>query len=521
MLNEINNVCCSGFVENDSVRLKVVGIINTIAFQKARICAEKLHQHMPIKFTTPQIIEMFQQIGGKMWSLTRTVAVFINDKFLGSDVEFVHYISESYIFSLPVSIGYYENLAMERCKLFMEKSKRKYVYFTFAENGFIIGSFMFMLYSDLLPLTCQHFLNLCIGYDEVAKCYRDSYYVNTYVHRIVKNGWIQCGGTRLPKINDNSVNNINVIPDESYCIPHDRRGVLSMANDGKHCNESQFFVCLKPNPWMNYHYVAFGQLVDGIKTLNTLESITTYYEHPTKQIVISDCGEYLFIDEPKMETESKVFLKHQPPISMEGEDTGYSNTGFDFYSITSWLDNIVDTIDVRDTASILMAERYLNGLYCLSSDYLTGMDMRMYEEVHLIPKHRCESITESMLYQLLQQFHPDQMTKEDKLMFISQISKIILAYVFCYKENKFCLKHISIDTREIIHKVLEVAHQIALKAVEKAKLMQKCGDLKIVSILEAKQIEVDLLISENCISLLQDILNEAILCLLKSFDMQE
>lgn len=48
------------------------------------------------------------------------------------------------------------------------------------------------------------------------------------------------------------------IPDESYCVPHDRRGVLSMTNDGKHCNGSQFVVCLKPNPWMNHFYVAFG-----------------------------------------------------------------------------------------------------------------------------------------------------------------------------------------------------------------------------------------------------------------------
>lgn len=58
-----------------------------------------------------------------MWSLKRTVAVFINDKFLGSDDELSRYISESYIFSLPVGIEYYENLAMEQCKLFMEKSK--------------------------------------------------------------------------------------------------------------------------------------------------------------------------------------------------------------------------------------------------------------------------------------------------------------------------------------------------------------------------------------------------------------
>lgn len=65
-----------------------------------------------------------------------------------------------------------------------------------------------------------------------------------------------------------------------------------------------------------------------------------------------------------------LFQKHEPPLYVEGEDMKYIDSGFDFYSITSWLDNIVDKIDLRDTASVLTAERYLNGFYCLSSDYM-------------------------------------------------------------------------------------------------------------------------------------------------------
>ncbi|XP_076298176.1 putative inactive peptidyl-prolyl cis-trans isomerase-like 6 isoform X2 [Lasioglossum baleicum] len=530
--NGIKTYYYSNLIEIDRIRLKVVGILNTVAFQKARICAEKLYQHLPLKFASPQIVEMFQvdwheyikkrkkEIGGEMWQLTRTVAVFINDEFLGSDKEFIRYISESYVFSLPIGTQYYEDIALEQCKLFMEKSKRKYVYFTFTIDSRTIGSFMFMLYSDLLPLTCQYFLNHCIGYDAVAKCYGDSYYVNTRVHRIVKNGWIQCGGIASPDDKTTFEDHTITIPDESYCISHDRRGVLSMVNDGKHCNQPEFFVCLKPNLWMNYYYVAFGQLVDGIKTLENLEKISTYFERPSKDVVISDCGEYIFVDEPRLETESRIFLKHVP-ICTEEENMKYVDSGFDLYSITSWLDNVVDKIDVRDTASVLMTERYLNGLYCLVSDYEPGMDMRVHEEIHLIPKDSTESMTETMLQQLLMQFHPNQVTKEEKLMFISQISKIILAYLFCYENNRFCLKHISIGTREAIHKILEVAHKIALKAVAKSEISQKCNDVKIVKIIETKKIDSNILISHDCISLLQSILNEAILCFVRSFDIQE
>lgn len=56
----LKNQSCSSFVDNSYVKIKVVGIINTIAFQKARICAEKLYQYLPFKFAKPQIIEMFQ-----------------------------------------------------------------------------------------------------------------------------------------------------------------------------------------------------------------------------------------------------------------------------------------------------------------------------------------------------------------------------------------------------------------------------------------------------------------------------
>ncbi|XP_050495174.1 uncharacterized protein LOC126876353 isoform X2 [Bombus huntii] len=382
-----------------------------------------------------------------------------------------------------------------------------------------------MLYSDLLPLTCQYFLNLCTGYDEVKECYKDAYYINTCLHRIVKDGWLQCGGIGGFEPFQSDKNNAAdvTIPDESYCVPHDRRGVLSMTNDGKHCNGSQFVVCLKPNPWMNHFYVAFGQLIDGAKTLKILEDISTYYEHPLKKIVISQCGEYSFNNELKLEAESRIFLKHQPPASIEGEDVRITDTAFDFYSITPWLDNIVDSIDIRDTESLLLAKRYLNGLYCLSSDYEPGMDMRFYEKIHLIGMAEYNTIT-AKLHDLLLNFQPDIMTEQEKMRFISEISKIILAYIFHHEHNEFCLQHISFNTHATIHKILEIAHEIVLKTIKKAAkksiISRECGTAKIAKIFELKHVN-NILVSEGCMSLIEEILNKAILCLLKTVEMQE
>lgn len=75
----------------------------------------------------------------------------------------------------------------------------------------------FQLYADLVPNTCENFLRLC----ETKR----GGYSGTPVHRIVKDGWIQCGGFGLKSTD---------LDCENFIIPHDRRGVLCMANNGRY-----------------------------------------------------------------------------------------------------------------------------------------------------------------------------------------------------------------------------------------------------------------------------------------------
>lgn len=80
------------------------------------------------------------------------------------------------------------------------------------------------LYSDLVPSTCENFLRLC-------NTTRGGY-GGTPIHRIVKDNWIQCGGYGLK-------NNPN-LDCENFIVPHDRRGVLAMANDGKFVRDDRY-----------------------------------------------------------------------------------------------------------------------------------------------------------------------------------------------------------------------------------------------------------------------------------------
>ncbi|VVB14669.1 unnamed protein product [Arabis nemorensis] len=42
---------------------------------------------------------------------------------------------------------------------------------------------------------------------------------------------------------------------------HDRPGIVSMCNAGRHTNETYFFICLDEISWAGDHYVMVGQVV--------------------------------------------------------------------------------------------------------------------------------------------------------------------------------------------------------------------------------------------------------------------
>lgn len=155
------------------------------------------------------------------------------------------------------------------------------------------------LFSDKVPKTSENFKQLCTG--EKGNSDTSEYplhYKNTLMHRIVPNGWIQAGDiwpphkgnggesvygpvfegsvlhmqkyTLFDRVCDRLViinysdcgyprmKMLRNVSDESFKVKHDKRGIIGMANKGRHTNGSQFYICLQPTPWMDTKYVAFG-----------------------------------------------------------------------------------------------------------------------------------------------------------------------------------------------------------------------------------------------------------------------
>ena len=45
-----------------------------------------------------------------------------------------------------------------------------------------------------------------------------------------------------------------------------------MANCGKNTNSSQFFITVKPAPWLDENHVVFGQVVENLEVITNILS---------------------------------------------------------------------------------------------------------------------------------------------------------------------------------------------------------------------------------------------------------
>ena len=58
----------------------------------------------------------------------------------------------------------------------------------------------------------------------------------------------------------------------SKAVRHDRPGLLSMANAGPNTDGSQFFLTFVPTPHLDDNHTIFGEVVEGMETVQALEA---------------------------------------------------------------------------------------------------------------------------------------------------------------------------------------------------------------------------------------------------------
>lgn len=178
-----------------------------------------------------------------------------------------------------------------------QRSSHKFAFMDVQIGNAAPERIIFELYADLLPRTCDNFLKLCTG--EVGALPSETFggaklcYAGNRVHRVVRDGWFQAGDIINHRGDSGHAasQTERTFADESFVIDHNRRGVLSMCNDGPHTNHSQFLVTLGEGvPQFNRRYVAFGRVCQGMSVLAAINNVATKLDAPQTPIVLTKCG---------------------------------------------------------------------------------------------------------------------------------------------------------------------------------------------------------------------------------------
>ncbi|WP_415063108.1 peptidylprolyl isomerase [Bdellovibrio sp.] len=152
------------------------------------------------------------------------------------------------------------------------------------------GNFKVKLLSDKAPKTVENFVGLVEGTKEwtdpkTGSKVKKPFYDGLVFHRVIKDFMIQGGcplgnGTGGPGYRFED----EFTPGQQK---HDKPGILSMANAGPNTNGSQFFVTTVPTPWLDGRHTVFGEVVEGMDVVHSIEnSKTGPMDRPAEAVVI-------------------------------------------------------------------------------------------------------------------------------------------------------------------------------------------------------------------------------------------
>ncbi|MEO5968293.1 MAG: peptidylprolyl isomerase [Bdellovibrionia bacterium] len=140
------------------------------------------------------------------------------------------------------------------------------------------GDITVKLFSEDTPKTVLNFIGLSNGKKEWKdpktgnQVKGKPLYNNTTFHRVIPDFMIQGGdplgnGTGGPGYQFEDETNSKVV--------FDHPGILAMANSGPATNGSQFFITVKPTPWLNGKHTIFGEVVKGMDIVEKISKLPT------------------------------------------------------------------------------------------------------------------------------------------------------------------------------------------------------------------------------------------------------
>ena len=151
------------------------------------------------------------------------------------------------------------------------------------------GQFKVQLFDDKSPLAVNNFVGLAEGTKEFknpqsGETETRPYYDGLIFHRVIENFMIQGGCPEGSGLGGPGY----MFDNENHPeLSHSKPGMLAMANRGPNTNGSQFYITTVPCPHLDGGYSIFGEVVEGMDVVHTIEKTEKGdQDRPTQDMII-------------------------------------------------------------------------------------------------------------------------------------------------------------------------------------------------------------------------------------------